>query len=40
MTSTEDKNWGVEEHDVREIFIGLCCAQFVKAPWLMYYVTS
>ena len=26
MTSTEDKNWGVEEHDVREIFIGLCCA--------------
>ena len=22
VTSTEDKNWGVEEHDVRDICIG------------------
>ena len=23
-TTTEDKNWGVEEHDVRDIIIVLC----------------
>ena len=25
MTSTEDKNWGVEEHDVRDIYWIMLC---------------